>query len=177
VTQPSGPALRVSASVGVVRVLLTVATFVAALGVPIAPIFAQNAPVTAVPYCPELKELNNYEMSSQRFAPIIGPARTGNYRDTRLPLPGWTNCAFYGNTTYTCDSVELKSRAEAVAVQQRIAREILDCFAGTWAEAPEQAGPDFVVLHPKLGPTSVTLNLDETNTKGHIVRLIIFLRR
>jgi hypothetical protein len=34
-----------------------------------------------------------------------------------------------------------------------------------------------VVLHPKLGPASITLNLDESDEGGHLVRLILFLRR
>ena len=131
----------------------------------------------SVPYCEELKELNNYAMSQRRFAPIIGQPKEGNYRATSLPLTGWINCAFYGATTYTCDSAELKSHEEAAKAQQRIAQEILDCFAGTWAHAPEQMGPDFVVLHPKLGPASITLNLDETEGGRHLVRLILFLRR
>jgi hypothetical protein len=130
-----------------------------------------------VPYCHELKELNNYAMSQRRFAPIIGAPKEGNYRATSLTLTGWTNCAFFGATTYTCDSTELKSHDEAARAQQRIAQEILDCFAGTWAWAPEQMGPDFIVLHPKLGPASITLNLDETEGGGHLVRLILFLRR
>jgi len=131
----------------------------------------------SVPYCQELKELNNYAMSQRRFAPIIGLPKEGNYRATSLPLTGWINCAFYGTTSYTCDSTELKSHEEAARAQQRIAQEILDCFAGTWAEAPEQMGPDFVVLHPKLGPASITLNLDETDKGKYLVRLILFLRR
>src|SRR3954447_1515152 len=131
----------------------------------------------SVPYCQELKELNNYAMSQRRFAPIIGLPKEGNYRATSLPLTGWINCAFYGTTSYTCDSTELKSHEEAARAQQRIAQEILDCFAGTWAEAPEQMGPDFVVLHPELGPASITLNLDETAAGQHLVRLILFLRR
>jgi hypothetical protein len=124
----------------------------------------------SIPYCGELKELNNYAMSQRRFAPIIGVPKEGNYRATSLPLTGWTNCAFYGTTSYTCDSAVLKSHQEAARAQQRIAQEILDCFAGTWAEAPEQMGPDFVVLHPKLGPASITLNLDETEGGQHLVR-------
>src|SRR5262245_43214787 len=130
-----------------------------------------------VPYCQELKELNNYAMSQRRFAPIIGAPKEGNYRATSLPLTGWMNCAFYGTTTYTCDSAKLSSHDEAAKAQQRIAREILDCFGGTWDEAPEQMGLDFVVLHPKLGPASITLNLDETDGGTHLVRLILFLRR
>jgi hypothetical protein len=139
------------------------------------PSLAQS--LESVPYCQELRELNNYAMSQRRFAPIIGAPKEGNYRVTSLPLTGWTNCALYGTTTYTCDSTELKSHEEAARAQQRIAREILDCFAGTWAQAPEQMGPDFVVLHPKLGPASITLNLDETEGGRHLVRLILFLRR
>jgi hypothetical protein len=131
----------------------------------------------SIPYCQELKELNNYAMSQRRFAPVIGMPKKGNYRATSLPLSGWLNCAFYGTTTYTCDSTELASHEEAAKAQQRIAQEILDCFAGTWAQAPEQMGPDFVVLHPKLGPASITLNLDETEGGRHLVRLILFLRR
>jgi len=148
----------------------------------IAMIFGWTIPSSAqspesIPYCQELKELNNYAMSQRRFAPIIGVPKEGNYRTTSLPLTGWTNCAFYGTTSYTCDSTELNSHEEAAAAQQRIAQEILDCFAGTWAPAPEQMGPDFVVLHPKLGPASITLNLDETEGGRHLVRLILFLRR
>ena len=139
------------------------------------PLLAQSP--ESVPYCQELKELNNYAMSQRRFAPIIGLPKEGNYRATSLPLTGWTNCAFYGTTTFTCDSIELKTREDAARTQQRIAQDILDCFAGTWAEAPEQMGPDFVVLHPKLGPASITLNLDETEGGSHLVRLTLFLRR
>jgi hypothetical protein len=147
-----------------------------------ATIFGWTIPSSAqspesITYCQELKELNNYAMSQRRFAPIIGAPKEGNYRATSLPLTGWTNCAFYGTTSYTCDSTELKSHEEAAAAQRRIAQEILDCFAGTWAQASEQMGPDFVVLHPKLGPASITLNLDETEGGRHLVRLILFLRR
>jgi hypothetical protein len=150
-----------------------VAGVVASTGVSL----AQGSRAEAVTYCAELKELNNYAMSRQRFAPIIGQPRSGNYRETSLPLTGWTNCAFYGTAAYTCDSAELKSHEETAKAQQRIAQEILSCFDGTWAEAPDQMSPGFVVLHPKLGPASITLNLDETDTKTHIVRLILFLRR
>jgi hypothetical protein len=138
---------------------------------------AQDAAIPAAPYCAELKELNNYAMTRQRFAPIIGKPLAGNYSETRLPLSGWVNCAFYGTTTYTCDSIDLKSREDAKKSQERVAKEILACFGGTWNEAPEQMGPDFIVLHPKLGPASITLNLDETDTMSFIVRFILFLRR
>jgi hypothetical protein len=79
--------------------------------------------------------------------------------------------------TYTCDSPEFKSHEEAATTQRQIAQDILSCFDGTWAEAPEQMGPDFIVLHPKLGPASITLNLGETDANTHIVSFILFLRR
>jgi hypothetical protein len=110
------------------------------------------------------------------LCPAHRQAARSNYRETTLPLPGWLNCALYGATTYTCDYPELKTAQDAVQAQARIAKDILACFAGTWAEAPEQSSGDFLVLHPKLGPASITLNLDQTE-KGHLVRLIMFLRR
>jgi hypothetical protein len=154
-----------------VRTPPTLALSFALAAVATAAALAQDAP-----YCADLKELSNLAMSQRRFAPIIGAPREGNFRETTLPLTGWVNCAFYGTASYTCDSPDLKTRQDAVAAQRRIANEILACFAGTWAEAPEQASADFLVLHPKLGPASITLNLDQTDS-GHIVRLIMFLRR
>jgi hypothetical protein len=55
--------------------------------------------------------------------------------------------------------------------------DILTCFEGIWAKAPVQMGPDFVVLHPKLGSASITLNLGQNDAKTHFVSLIMFLRR
>jgi hypothetical protein len=73
--------------------------------------FAQTQATTSIPYCAELKELNNYAMSQGRFASIIGQPREGNYREAKLTLPSWKNCAFYGNATYTCNSAKLASAA------------------------------------------------------------------
>jgi hypothetical protein len=129
-----------------------------------------------ISYCEDLKKLNNFAMSRGRFAPIIGNPLQGNYYETKLPLTGWNNCAFFGPTTYTCDSPEFKTAQEAMEAQSRTAKDILACFGDTWAEAPEQTSTDFLVLHPKLGPASITLNLDRTDG-GYIVRLILFLRR
>ena len=173
------PGLAVKAAAGVtfINAICSGAAIVAGAIASTVVAFAQDARAEATPYCAELKELNNYAMSRQRFAPIIGPPRSGDYRETSLPLTGWSNCAMYGSNTYTCDSAEFKSHEEVVKAQQRIAQDILSCFDGTWAESAEQMGPDFVVLHPKLGPASITLSLDETDSKTHIVRLILFLRR
>ena len=148
----------------IIAAVVLVATTVTAL--------AQDAP-----YCPDLKQINNLAMTRERFAPIIGTPRVGNYRNTSLPLTGWTDCSFYGQATYTCDSQALKTVEDARLAQARVKQEILRCLAGAWADAPEQSGPDFVVLHPKLGPASITLSLDEADNKEHIVRITIFLRR
>jgi hypothetical protein len=137
------------------------------------PAFAQNG----VPaYCDDLKQIHNHAMSRQRLAPIMGAPKEGNFRETTLPLAGWNDCSMYGQATYTCDSVELMSEAAALAEQARIAAGILACFADTWVPVPDQSSPGYLVLHPKLGPTSVTLSLDETE-KGHVVRLTLFVRR
>lgn len=147
--------------------VLPVAVVRAAIVASTALSFAQRARSEAIAYCAELKELNNYAISGQRFAQIIGPPRSGNYNEAKLSLIGWTNCAFYGTRTYTCDSTEFKSQEEAAKAHQRIGQDILNCFGGTWAYASEQVSPDFVVLHPKLGPASITLNLGETDNKTH----------
>ena len=81
-----------------------------------------------VQYCSQLKELNNLAMNRTRFSPVLGPANEGNYRGTKLALAGWVGCAFYGTSTYTCDSSELMSREEAAKAQQQIAEDILTCL-------------------------------------------------
>jgi hypothetical protein len=161
------------------RCLATVARckIVVGIGFWCAVCFASARAAQPVEYCSQLKVLNNLAMSRERFSPVLGPATEGNYRATKLVLAGWTGCAFYGRSTYTCDSPELTSHEEATNAQLQIAKDILSCFEEAWAEASEQMGPDFIVLHPKLGPASITLNLDQTDGGYHLVRLILFLRR
>ena len=138
---------------------------------------AQDAPAEAIPYCPELKQVTNLAMTRERFASIIGKPREGNFRDTNLPLRGWKDCSFFGTATYTCDSQALKTAAEAAEAQLRIAQQILACLGTTWTEVKDRSSPGYVVLHPALGPLSMTLSLDETDKKEHVLRLTIFLRR
>lgn len=137
---------------------------------------AQGFPSETVPYCAELKHITNLAMTRERFASIIGKAREGNFRDTTFPLTGWKDCSFYGPTTYTCDSPELNSAAEAEKAETTTAQQIVACL-DAWNEAKEQSGPNFIVLHPRLGPASITLNLDETDIGRFVVRLTLFLRR
>jgi hypothetical protein len=78
--------------------MISIGALVASTGV----VLAQSA--SDLPYCADLKQLNNLAMSQGRFAPIVGKSREGNFRETTLPLTGSMNCAFYGARTYTCDS-------------------------------------------------------------------------
>jgi len=137
---------------------------------------AQNAPLQPAPYCSDLKHVTNLAMTRERFASIIGKPRAGNFRNTSLPLTGWTECSFYGAATYTCDSQGFKTAEEAEQAQARTAQQIMACL-GTWTEAKEQSSRGYLALHPALGPASITLSLDETDTKEHVVRLTIFIRR
>jgi len=144
---------------------------------------AQGQPISGsavmertAPYCPDLKHIANLAMTRERFASIIGKPREGNFRDTSRPLTGWGDCAFYGTRTYTCDLRGFKSEEEAAVAQREIAGQILSCLE-TWDEAQEQTSTaNFIVLHPRLGPASITLNLDQTNDGQHVVRFILFLR-
>lgn len=129
-----------------------------------------------VPYCDVLKRIANMAMTRERFAPIVGKPREGNFRETTLPLPGWNDCAFYGPNYYTCDSVPLRTAEEAKQALARMSRDMLSCLGTTWEEVKEESSETYTLLHPKLGPASLALNLDQTDN-GHVVRFSLFLRR
>src|SRR5262249_11972867 len=123
------PAMQLSLAAGYfIDVLRPAALMVAGMAARTARSLAQTAGADAIPYCAQWKELNNHAMSRERFAPIIGPPRDGNYRQAKLLLTGWNNCAFYGTNTYTCDSSELTSRAEAAKDPPPIAPDTLHCM-------------------------------------------------
>lgn len=138
---------------------------------------AQDASFEAVPYCSDLQQVANLAMTRERFASIIGKPREGNFLDTSLVLRGWKDCGFYGSATYTCESRALKTAAEAEQAQARTVKQILACLGNGWFEVKDQSSAGFVVLHPALGPASITLNLAETDDKAYAVRLVLFIRR
>jgi hypothetical protein len=73
------PAIRLMVSaVYSISVLRPAILIVAGLAASTALAVAQGSRPKAIPYCAELKELNNHAMSRQRFAPIIGQPRDGN---------------------------------------------------------------------------------------------------
>jgi hypothetical protein len=132
---------------------------------------------SAVPaYCPDLQRVVALAMTNERFAPISGQPREGNFLDTSLPLTGWKNCSLYGRATYTCDSNEFKTSEEATQAQAAAIAQIKSCLGETWAEAEERSSPGYRVLHTTAVPVSITLSTDETDRKGHVVRIIIFVR-
>src|SRR5262245_38463764 len=78
---------------------------------------APTVDVAPARYCAELRQVTALAAGKDRFAPIAGKPREGNYLDTTLSLPGWKDCSLYGPRTYTCDSAELPSLAAAEAAQ------------------------------------------------------------
>ena len=137
---------------------------------------AQDAGSAVPAYCPDLQRVIALALTSERFAPISGQPREGNFLDTSLPLTGWKNCSLYGRATYTCDSNEFKTGEEATQAEATAIEQIKSCLGETWAEAEERSSPGYRVLHTTAAPVSITLSTDETDHKGHVVRIIVFVR-
>jgi hypothetical protein len=150
----------------------TIAIAVAAFVVSITITLAQDA----APYCGDLKRVTSLVSARDRFASIAGKPREGNFRDTVLPLTGWKDCSLYGSGMYTCDSPGCPTKSEAEKAQARATDEILSCFAGSWLEIKDRSSPGYVVLHPARGPASITLSIDEGDSKEFIVRMTLFVR-
>jgi hypothetical protein len=130
----------------------------------------------AAPYCGDLKRVASLASARDRFASLAGKPREGNFSDTVLPLTGWKDCSLYGAGMYTCDSPGLPTKNEAEKAQARATDEILSCFAGSWLEIKDRSSPGYVVLHPARGPASITLSIDEGDSKEFIVRMTLFVR-
>jgi len=127
-------------------------------------------------YCAELKQVAALASANDKFASIIGAAREGNFLDSKISLPSWGDCSFYGTRTYTCDSQGFKTAEEGNAAHARVLEEVKSCLRGTWTEDPSRASPGYVVLHDERDSASITINTDLTEKGEHIVRLILFLR-
>jgi hypothetical protein len=134
---------------------------------------AQDAPA----YCSELQQIVSLAMTKGRFSDIAGTPQKGDFHATDLALPGWKDCSLYGASTYTCDSVEVDTVQRAEAAQAAILQEIKACLGQGWSEADGRSSPSHVVLHSALRPVSITLSMDATDNKTHVVHLIVFIRR
>jgi hypothetical protein len=139
--------------------------------------FANGAQAqTRAVYCDDLKRVIALATTKDHFVSITGRPREGNFSDTTLALTGWKDCSLYGPGRYTCDASPVATLEDAAKAQATIVDDLLTCLAGEWAEIGNFSSPGYVVLHPVKGPASITLNLDETASKQHLVRLILFIR-
>jgi hypothetical protein len=129
----------------------------------------QNARSPAAPYCFDLSRIVDLAVTKERFASIAGRPRQGDFRDASVVLPDWKDCSLYGAATYTCDSAE-KARSATL-------RQVKSCLGAGWSEAAERSNPSYVVLRNAARPVSITVSTDQTDSKKHVVRLIVFVRR
>lgn len=132
--------------------------------------------VMAETYCPALMQVTAFVEAKDRFAGIIGEPRQGNYLATKLALPGWADCAFYGTRTYTCDSLPVQTAEEVERAFARTLAEVKDCLRDKWSEEPSRASPGYAVLHRERPAASITINTDRSDKNEHVVRIILFLR-
>ena len=139
--------------------------------------FAQSARSQAPPYCFDLTRILDLAVTKERFASIAGRPRPGDFRDASLILAGWKDCSLYGAATYTCDSAEMDTAAAADEARLDILDQVKSCLGAGWAEATERTSPSYVVLHNATRPVSITLSTDQTDSKRHVVRLTVFVRR
>jgi hypothetical protein len=138
---------------------------------------AQNGRPQAPPYCFDLSRVIDLAVTTERFASIAGRTRQGDFRDVTLVLTDWKDCSLYGATTYTCDSAEMESAEEAEKARSATLRQVKSCLGAGWSEAAERSNPSYVVLHNAARPVSITLSTDQTDSKKHVVRLIVFVRK
>jgi hypothetical protein len=138
---------------------------------------AQSARSQAPPYCFDLSRITDLAVTKERFASIAGRPRQGDFRDTSLMLPNWKDCSLYGAATYTCDSAEMESVAEAEKVRAATLGDVKACLGAGWAEAAERSSPSYVVLHNMAQPVAITLSTDQSDSKKYVVRLTVFVRR
>ena len=148
-----------------------------ALGSLPATALAQSARPQAPPYCFDLSRLVDLAVTKERFTSIAGRARQGDFRSTSLVLPDWKDCSLYGAATYTCDSAEIESAAEAEKARVATLDQVKSCLGAGWTEAAERSSPNYVVLHNAARPVAITLSTDQSDSRKHVVRLTVFVRR
>ena len=138
---------------------------------------AQNTRGPAPSYCFDLSRIVDLAVTKDRFASIAGRPRPGDFRDTKLVLAGWKDCSLYGAATYTCDSAEMDTAEQAEEARRDLLEDVKSCLGAGWAEAADRSSPSYVVLQNAARPVSITLSTDQTDSKRHVVRLTVFVRR
>jgi|SRR5437899_6353885 len=138
---------------------------------------AQSARPQPPSYCFDLSRIVDLAVTKERFSSIAGRSRQGDVRNANLVLPDWKNCSLNGAATYTCDSAEMESAAEADKARVATLDQVKSCLGAGWVEAAERSSPNYVVLHNAVRPVAITLSTEQTDSKRHVVRLTVFLRR
>jgi hypothetical protein len=159
---------------GIMTKLAILAVAVASLP---AAALGQNARSPAPPYCFDLSRIVDLAVTKERLASIAGRPRRGDFRDASVVLPDWKDCSLYGAATYTCDSAEMDSAEAAEKARSATLRQVKSCLGAGWSEAAERSNPSYVVLHNAARPVSITVSTDQTDSKKHVIRLIVFVRR
>ena len=67
--------------------------------------------------------------------------------------------------------------SEAEEARRDMLYDVKSCLGAGWAEAAERSSPSYVVLQNAARPVSITLSTDQTDSKRHVVRLTVFVRR
>ena len=137
----------------------------------------QNARSPAPPYCFDLSRIVDLAVTKERFASVAGRPRQGDFRDASVVLPDWKDCSLYGAATYTCDSAEMDSAEDAAKARSATVRQVKSCLGAGWAESADRSNPSYVVLRNSARPVSITVSTDQTDSRKHVVRLIVFVRR
>jgi len=153
------------------------AILVVALGSLPATVLAQSAHPQPPSYCFDLSRIVDLAVTKERFSSIAGRPRQGDFRDATVVLPDWKDCSLYGAATYTCDSAEIESAAEAEKARVATLDQVKSCLGAGWTEAAERSSPNYVVLHNAARPVAIALSTDQTDSKKHVVRLTVFVRR
>jgi hypothetical protein len=129
----------------------------------------------AAAWCPDLERVTDVAATG-KFAYIAGAPREGSFRDTTVPLTGWRDCSLYGGHTYTCDSQQFKTVADAEKALAQFVDGVTDCLGEEWSKDASRSSPGYVVVRNTRHPISMTLSTDKVDNDEHVVRLNVFLR-
>src|SRR5262249_57346376 len=103
---------------------------------------AQDARPQAPSYCFDLSRFVDLAMTKERFASIVGGQRQGSFQDTSLVLKDWKDCSLYRAATYTCDSSEMDTPAEAEKAQTATLQQVKACLGAGRGEARRPCAPE-----------------------------------
>jgi len=138
---------------------------------------AEGVVESSPPYCATLAQIADLAASIEKFASITGRERQGDFSDTTLALPGWTDCSIYGPRTYTCDSPAFATSEETEKAIEAAALEIAVCPGKHWVHSAQQSSSSYVVLVNPAKRVSMTLSAAQNDSNQFVMRLILFARR